>query len=77
MSASHDQAAMIGGACLLIAFVVILPLAYAMQAFRVYGPIWREAILATITPQFAAGMLFGIGLVLVGALIFAYGGRRA
>lgn len=75
MSARHDQAAAIAGACLLIAFGVILPLAYAMQAIRAYGPALRELILATVTPQFAAGMFVGIGLALFGALLIAWGDR--
>lgn len=72
----HDQAAAIGGACLLIAFVVILPAAYAMQTIRVYGPAIREAIHATLTPQFAAGMFFMALVICMGALLFALD-RRA
>ena len=72
----HDQAAMIGGACLLIAFVVILPLAYAMTLIRTYGPIVREAIHATLTPQFAAGMFFMALVICAGAFLISLD-RRA
>ena len=75
MSARIDKSA-IGIVVAVAGMALCVALAYAMQAIRVYGPIVREYIHATLTPQFAAGMFFGIGLVLVGALIFAYGERR-
>lgn len=71
-----DPAAGIAGLCFLACLVVIPALAYASALFRTYGPILREAILATLTPQFGAGMLFMLLLMGFGALIFAYGESR-
>lgn len=75
MNARRSQTAGIAGLCFLAA-AAIVPLAYAMQLFRVYGPIWREAIHATLTPQFAAGMAFMLVIVFVGAFLIAIGERR-
>ena len=69
-----NAAAGIAGLCFL-GCIAIGALAYVMTWIRVYGPIVREVILATLTPQFAAGMFFGIGLVLFGALLIAWGDR--
>lgn len=61
-------------------FLAVLALAFSGFAYlfgllREYGPIWREMILTTITPQFAAGMFAGIALVALGALLIAWGER--
>ena len=78
-----SEAGGIAGLCFVVmAFLAMLALVFSgllhlFGLLRTYGPIWREMIHATVTPQFAAGMFFGIGLVLIGALIFAYGDRRA
>lgn len=73
MSARPESAGIAGLAFLACAAIVLL--AWLMGLVRTYGPVVREAILATVTPQFAAGMFAGIGLVLVGALLFAWGER--
>ena len=69
-----DPAAGIAGLCFL-ACALLLVLAFAFQQWRIYAPIAREMILATLTPQFGAGMVFMLLLVFVGALIFAHGDR--
>lgn len=71
----HDQAAAIGGLCFL-ACGLIAVLAYAMQAIRVYGPIVREAIHATLTPQFAAGMFFMAFVACLAAFCIGLGVRK-
>ena len=74
MSARIDKPA-IGVVVAVAGMALCVALAFAMQAIRVYGPALREVILATLTPQFAAGMFAGIGLVLFGALLIAWGER--
>lgn len=51
-------------------------LAYAMQAIRVYGPVVRDLIHATLTPQFAAGMFFMAFVICAGAFLISLD-RRA
>lgn len=74
MSARRSQSAGIAGLCF-FGCIAIVALAYVMTWIRVYGPILRELIHATLTPQFAAGMFLGIALVLVGLLLIAWGER--
>lgn len=54
---------------------ICVALAYAMTLIRTYGPVLREAIHATVTPQFAAGMFFMAALVCMACLLFAWGER--
>ena len=53
------QAAGIAGYCFLIGMPACVALAFLFGQFRIYAPIARELLLATVTPQFAAGMVFG------------------
>lgn len=72
---THPDAGGIAGLCFLACGVIPL-LALAFAKFRIYAPIWREAIHATLTPQFAAGMAFMLVIVFVGAFLIAIGGRH-
>jgi hypothetical protein len=65
----------IAGLCFLACAVLPL-LAVASSKLRVYAPMWREALHATLTPQFAAGMAFMLVIVFVGAFLIAIGGRH-
>ena len=54
----------------------IVVLAYAMQAIRVYGPLVRDLIHATLTPQFAAGMFFMAFVACLAAFCIGLGVRK-
>ena len=71
----HDQAAGIAGLCFL-ACALIPVLAYAFTLLRTYGPIWREMIHATLTPQFAAGMFFMAFVTCASAWCIGMGAKR-
>ena len=69
------QAAGIAGYCFLFGcggIVLIALLAQLFGKFRIYAPIARELLLATVTPQFAAGMVFGWLCIAAIALCIAW-----
>lgn len=75
MSARIDRPA-IGVVFAVVGMALCVALAYAMTLIRTYGPIVREAIHATLTPQFAAGMFFMALVICAGAFLISLD-RRA
>ena len=71
MSARPESAG-IAGLCFLSCGLIV-GLAYLSTLIRQYGPVVREVILATVTPQFAAGMFFMAFLLAVVAWCVARG----
>ena len=67
MNARASESAGIAGLCFL-ACALIVVLAYISTLYRIYAPILREMILATLTPQFAVGLFAGIALAGSGLL---------
>lgn len=70
----HAFAGGVAGLCFLACGLIVV-LAYLSSLFRIYGPVAREVILATVTPQFAAGAFSGIALISFCAFLFAWGER--
>ena len=67
----HPEAPVVVAVCGL-GMVACVALAFLFGQFRIYAPIARELLLATVTPQFAAGMVFGWLCIAAIALCIAW-----
>ena len=67
----HPEAPVVVAVCGL-GMVACVALAFLFGQFRIYAPMARELLLATVTPQFAAGMVFGWLCIAAIALCIAW-----
>ena len=62
----------VGAVIAVAGMAACVALAFLFGQFRIYAPIARELLLATVTPQFAAGMVFGWLCIAAVALCIAW-----